>query len=128
MLVSLNWLKELVATHAAPAELSEMLTMAGVEVEAVEEARPDFDNVIVGHILNISPHPNAEKLVRCEVDVGKPSPLRIVCGAANMKEGDKVAVAVVGAKLAGGIKVKKAKIRGETSEGMMCSERELELG
>lgn len=128
MLVSLNWLKELVATDATPAQLTDMLTMAGVEVEAVEDIKPDFDKVIVGHVLKISPHPNADKLVLCEVDAGGGSPLGIVCGAANMKEGDKVPVAVVGAKLAGGIKVKKTKIRGEASEGMMCSECELGLG
>ncbi len=128
MLVSLNWLKELVPTDASPAQLSDMLTMAGVEVESAEHVKPDFDRVTIGRVLDISPHPNADKLVLCKVDVGGPSPLDIVCGAKNMREGDKVPVAVVGARLAGGVKVKKAKIRGESSEGMMCSERELGLG
>jgi len=128
MLVSLNWLKELVTTDTTPDRLTDMLTMAGVEVEAAEEVRPDFEKVIVGRILKISPHPNADKLVLCEVDAGGQSPLGIVCGAANMKEGDKVPVAVVGARLVGDIEVKKTNIRGEPSAGMMCSERELGFG
>ncbi len=128
MLVSLNWLKELVTTDTTPDRLTDMLTMAGVEVEAAEEVRPDFEKVIVGRILKISPHPNADKLVLCEVDAGGQSPLGIVCGAANMKEGDNVPVAVVGARLVGDIEVKKTKIRGEPSAGMMCSERELGFG
>ncbi|UCD59011.1 MAG: phenylalanine--tRNA ligase subunit beta [Candidatus Hydrogenedentota bacterium] len=128
MLVSLNWLKELVHTDVALSELANMLTMAGIEVEGVENIKPDFEKVDVGRILRVSRHPNADKLVLCNVDVGKPHPLRIVCGASNMKEGDKVPVALVGAQLAGGSKVKKTKIRGEVSEGMLCSERELGLG
>ncbi len=128
MLVSLNWLKELVPTDATPAELDEMLTMSGIEVECAEDASPDFEGVVIGHLMKVSPHPNADKLVLCEVDVGGEAPLGIVCGASNMKEGDKVPVAVVGSTLTGGLKVKKAKLRGETSEGMMCSERELGLG
>ena len=128
MLVSLNWLKELVSTKATPAKLNEKLTMAGVEVECVVDAKPDFEGVVVGHLLKVSPHPNADKLVLCEVDAGGEAPLGIVCGASNMKEGDKVPVAVVGSTLAGDLKVKKAKLRGEASEGMMCSERELGLG
>ena len=128
MLVSYNWLKELVPLDATPAEVDRMITMAGVEVDNVQEVKPDFSQVVVGHILKIFPHPNADKLVLCDVEVGKESPLRIVCGAANMKDGDKVPVALVGAVLKEGLKVKKAKIRGEASEGMMCSERELGLG
>ncbi len=125
MRVSLNWLKEFVPTNLTPAELSGRLTMAGVEVEAIDEIRPDFEGVVVGKVLEIKSHPNADKLVLCEVDVGRPSSLRIVCGARNMSEGDKVPVALVGARLKDGTRVKKTKIRGESSEGMMCSEREL---
>jgi phenylalanyl-tRNA synthetase beta chain len=128
MLVSFEWLKELVSTDSTPAQVADMLTMGGVEVEAVEDTRPDFEKVVVGHLRKVSSHPNADKLVLCEVDVGDPSPLGIVCGATNMNEGDKVPVALVGATLAGDLKVKKSKIRGETSMGMMCSERELGLG
>jgi phenylalanyl-tRNA synthetase beta chain len=128
MLVSFNWLKEFVSVNEAPAVLADMLTMAGVEVEAMEDVRPDFEGVTVGHILKVLPHPNADKLVLCDVDVGEASPLRIVCGATNVKEGDKVPVAVVGARLVEGLRVKKSRIRGEASEGMMCSERELGLG
>ncbi len=127
MRVSLDWLKEFVPVDLPPDELTRMLTMAGTEVEAVEHVRPEFDKVVVGRILKISAHPNADKLVLCDVDFGRPSPAHIVCGASNMKEGDRVAVAVVGATLAGGMKVKKTKIRGQVSEGMMCSERELGL-
>jgi len=128
MFVTFNWLREFVPIEVSIAKLTDMLTMAGLEIEAVEDIKPQFDKVVVGKILKISPHPNADKLVLCDVETGESSPLRMVCGATNMKDGDTVAVALVGAGLAGGIKVKKAKIRGETSVGMMCSERELGLG
>ncbi len=128
MFVTLNWLREFVPIEVSTAKLNDMLTMTGLEIETVEDIKPEFDKVVVGKILRISPHPNADKLVLCDVETGEASPLRMVCGAKNMKDGDTVAVALVGAGLAGGIKVKKAKIRGETSVGMMCSERELGLG
>jgi len=99
--------------------------MAGLEVETIDEVRPEFTNVAVGRILTLSRHPNADKLVLCRVEVGSSPPLSIVCGASNITEGDTVPVALVGARLAGDLHVKKAKIRGETSEGMLCSEREL---
>ncbi len=128
MRVSFNWLKELVRIDAPPQKLATMLTMAGVEVESIEVMKPEFSGVSVGRVLKVARHPKADRLVLCDVDVGEPRPLKIVCGAANMSEGDKVAVALVGANLAGGLKVKKARIRDEASEGMMCSERELGMG
>lgn len=125
MRVSFNWLKEFMPIDISPRELAYRLTMAGVEVEAVEEIKPVFDNVVVGRILKIAPHPNADKLILCKVDAGRQDSLDIVCGAPNIKEGDVVPVALPGASLAGGLKVKEAKIRGQTSRGMLCSEREL---
>lgn len=125
MRVSLNWLKEFVPIMIPAREVAYRLTMGGVEVEAVEEIKPGFDNVVVGRILKVTPHPNADKLILCEVDAGGSNHLKIVCGAPNLKEGDFVPVALPGASLAGGLKVKEAKIRGESSRGMLCSEREL---
>ncbi|RJP14008.1 MAG: phenylalanine--tRNA ligase subunit beta [Candidatus Abyssobacteria bacterium SURF_5] len=125
MRVSLNWLKEFVAVRLSPADLAHKLTMTGTEVDSVQIIKSAFEKVTVGRILKIRRHPNADKLVLCEVDVGNSSPLKIVCGAPNIKEGDIVPVAVSGAKLAGGFSVHKTKIRGESSEGMLCSEREL---
>jgi phenylalanyl-tRNA synthetase beta chain len=125
MRVSLNWLKEFVPIRLSPEELAHRLTMTGTEIESIETLRPNFTHVFVGRIMKIARHPNADKLLLCEVEVGNGPALKIVCGAANIKEGDKVPVALSGATLAGGLSVKKTKIRGQHSEGMLCSEREL---
>ncbi len=125
MRVSLNWLKEFVTVQLAPAELAQRLTMTGTEVDSTELIRPGFSRVSIGRITKLRRHPNADKLVLCDVDVGDAAELKIVCGASNIKEGDTVPVALTGATLAGGLTVKKTKIRGEGSEGMLCSEREL---
>lgn len=110
----------------APSELAELLTMAGLEVEGVEEVGLELEAVEVAQIASISPHPQADRLSLCRVRVGE-EVLSIVCGARNMKEGDKVALALVGAQLPSGMRIKRSKIRGEISEGMMCSEAELGL-
>ncbi|OGP53111.1 MAG: phenylalanine--tRNA ligase subunit beta [Deltaproteobacteria bacterium RBG_13_52_11] len=124
MRVSFNWLKEYVDCELAPSELADLLTMAGLEIEGVEEVGPEFKGVVVAQITSIAPHPQADRLSLCRVKVAE-KPYSIVCGARNMKEGDKVALALVGAELPEGVKIQKTTIRGELSEGMMCSEAEL---
>jgi phenylalanyl-tRNA synthetase beta chain len=126
MRVSFNWLKEYVDCEFAPSELADLLTMAGLEVEGIEEVGSELKGVVVGRIDSLSPHPHADRLSLCRVKVGKES-YPIVCGARNMRKGDKVAVALVGVELPGGMKIQKTEIRGEASEGMMCSEAELGL-
>jgi len=128
MRISLNWLKEYVDIPIGVDELADVLTMLGLEIEAIERPGDDIQEVYVGKILSIEEHPDADKLVVCKTDVGGAEPLQIVCGAKNMKEGDRVPTAVVGAKLAGGFEIGRRKMRGIESQGMMCSARELGLG
>ncbi|MBX7258522.1 MAG: phenylalanine--tRNA ligase subunit beta [Candidatus Hydrogenedentes bacterium] len=128
MNVSLNWLKEFVDIARTPDELAQDLTMLGLEIEAIERPGEGISNVIVGRILEIKKHPDADKLVVCKTDVGQPEPLQIVCGAKNMKEGDLVPTAVVGATLPGDFTITRRKMRGIESCGMMCSARELGMG
>lgn len=127
MRVSLNWLRDFVEIRLAPAELAERLLMAGVEVETVETVGPSFDRVVVGRIESIRRHPDADRLALCEVTDGA-TVRSIVCGATNMKPGDRVALALEGATLPDGTKIKRSKIRGQVSEGMLCSPAELRLG
>src|SRR5512143_3464011 len=126
MRISYNWLKEYVDTDLSPQLLSDRLTMAGLEVEGLESLGEGLTGVIVGRIAAIRPHPDADKLTVCDVDTGS-EVLPVVCGARNMAGGDKVPLALVGAALPGGIKIEKSKIRGVTSFGMLCSEKELGL-
>lgn len=126
MKVSLNWIKEFLNTDELDAaEVAELLTMSGTEVEKVELVGSKFDKIIIGQIKSFTRHPDADKLSLCRVD-SRDRELSIVCGANNFKEGDKVALALEGAKI-GTFKIKRSKIRGEYSEGMMCSEAELGL-
>jgi len=104
------------------------LTLAGLEVEAVTPVAAPFSGVVVGEVLGVSRHPNAEKLALCEVTTDGSNRLQIVCGAPNVRGGLMVAVATVGALLPGGITIKRAKLRGIESNGMLCSARELGLG
>jgi phenylalanyl-tRNA synthetase beta chain len=126
MKVSFSWLKEYVDCELTPSELADLLTMAGLEIEGVEAVGPELKGVVVAQITSIAPHPQADRLSLCRVKAGEKT-YAIVCGARNMKEGDKVALALAGAELPGGVQVKKTKIRGELSEGMLCSEAELGL-
>ncbi|HNT89306.1 MAG TPA: phenylalanine--tRNA ligase subunit beta, partial [Candidatus Hydrogenedentes bacterium] len=128
MRISLNWLKDYVDIDVDADQLAEDMTMLGLEIEAVEQLGADITNVFVGRILSIEPHPDADNLVVCKTDVGHGEPLQIICGAKNMKVGDKVPTAVVGAKLAGGFEITKRKMRGVDSYGMMCAADELGLG
>ncbi|HOH42616.1 MAG TPA: phenylalanine--tRNA ligase subunit beta, partial [Candidatus Hydrogenedentes bacterium] len=128
MQISLNWLKELLPLEADADEIAERLTMLGLEIEAVRRPGQDIENVFVGRILDIQPHPEADKLVVCRTDAGQGEALQIICGATNMKVGDKVPTAIDGATLPGGFKIGSRKMRGIQSCGMMCSARELGLG
>jgi phenylalanyl-tRNA synthetase beta chain len=121
-----SWLREFVETRLSPREIQEALTMAGVEVSSCRYLGEGMEDVVVARILELSPHPNADKLSLCRVTDGAVE-YRIVCGARNMKAGDAVALARVGAKLPTGLQIGKAKIRGQVSEGMLCSEQELGL-
>ncbi len=128
MRVSLNWLKDYVDFNMSVEELVERLNLSGTAVESVRYLGKGLENIVVGQIRKIEPHPNADKLVVCQVDAGVEEDITIVCGAKNMKKGDKVPVALVDTVLPNGIKIKKAKLRGVESWGMMCSEIELNLG
>ncbi len=128
MLVSESWLRELVNPKLSTQELAHQITMAGLEVDAIDPAAPEFSGVVIGHVLSTEKHPDAEKLNVCSVDIGAEEPSAIVCGAPNVRAGLTVAVATVGARLPGGVKIRKAKLRGVVSHGMICSTRELGLG
>lgn len=125
MLVSLNWLQEYIdVSDYSPDELAEIITKTGIEVESVEPVAEDIKGVVVGYVQSCEQHPNADKLNLCQVDVGEET-LQIVCGAPNVAEGQKVAVATPGAVLPENFKIKKTKLRGEESNGMICSLQEL---
>ena len=126
MIVTYNWIKEFVDCDLPAFELSHLLTMLGLEVERMEELGGGMDDVVVARVVEKNQHPNADKLSLCKVDNGKEI-LNVVCGAQNFKAGDKVALAQIGATLPGDFKIKRSKIRGEESCGMLCSEKELEL-
>jgi len=126
MLVPLKWLKDYVDIDISTKELANKLTMTGTKVEAIEDIGKDIQNVVVGKILSVDSHPNADKLVICKVDVGN-DVIQIVTGAPNVQAGQLVPVALHGALLPGGIKIKTGKLRGELSQGMLCSGEELGL-
>lgn len=128
MRISLNWLRELVDITMTPEELAEALTMAGFEVEDIEDRRTWADGVVVGKVLERQPHPNADKLSVCQVDIGTGTPSTIVCGAANVRADIFVPVATLGTYLPTiDLKIRPAKLRGVGSEGMICSLAELGL-
>jgi len=119
------WLRELVNPALDTAALVEQITMAGLEVDAVTPAAAKFSGVVVGQVVSVVAHPDADKLRICNVEVGESEPLQIVCGASNVREGLKIPAALIGAVLPGNFKIKKSKLRGEQSFGMLCSEKEL---
>ena len=129
MNLSLNWLKDFVdiPDRVSPEELGKRLTMYTVEVEKVEHQAEKYKEVVVGKILEVKPHPNADRLRLVKVDIGKER-LEIVCGASNIESGQLVPVALVGAVLPNGMEIKPAEIRGVKSNGMLCAEDELGLG
>jgi len=121
-----SWLKEFIDTRLSPLLAQEALTMAGVEVSSCRFLGEGLDSVVTARVLEIRPHPGADRLSLCKVTDGSTT-FGIVCGAKNMKAGDAVALAKIGARLPNGVEIKKAKIRGQASEGMLCSEQELKL-
>ena len=126
MQFSEHWLREFVDPPLTSAELAHSLTMAGLEVEALENVAPAFGGVVVAQVLSVDKHPDADKLKLCRIDAGQGETLQIVCGAPNVAAGMKVPCALVGAELPG-IRIKAAKVRGVESFGMLCSARELGL-
>jgi phenylalanyl-tRNA synthetase beta chain len=128
MKVPLGWLAEWIDLPPSVDALVDRLTAAGLEVEEILRTGPDLDVATIGLVLERRAHPDADRLSVCRVDVGGPEPLEIVCGAPNVAAGQKVAVALVGAELPGGLRIKKSKIRGVVSNGMICSAQELGLG
>ncbi len=125
MKFSENWLRELVEIKADRNQLAHALTMAGLEVEEVTPLGDDLAGVVVAEIMAAEKHPEADRLQVCTVDAGRGEPLQIVCGAPNARVGIKVPLAMVGAKLPGGMSIKAAKLRGIESCGMLCSAKEL---
>jgi phenylalanyl-tRNA synthetase beta chain len=126
MRVSLNWLKEYVNIEMSPQELAEKMTMSGLEVESLEPVGQSIDSVVAARILAVRPHPKADRLSICDVDAGG-NTLPVVCGAPNVEEGAVAPIALPGTRLPGGITVESAKIRGETSIGMLLAEDEMGL-
>ncbi len=127
MNLSMRWLREYVDIDASPREFAEAMTMSGSKVEGYEVEDEEISNVVVGKVLKIERHPDADKLVVCSVDVGKGEPVQIVTGATNVTEGSLVPVAQDGSTLPNGVKIKKGKLRGVESCGMLCSLGELNL-
>ena len=127
MKITYSWLKEFVPL-AAPSIVAKQLTLAGLEVESIEAVAPPFSGVVVGMVVEATRHPDAEKLSLCQVTTDGTDRLQIICGASNVRAGLKVAVARVGAQLPDGVIIKRAKLRGLESNGMLCSARELGLG
>ena len=125
MKFSESWLRNLVDPKLSSEELSHLLTMAGLEVEALDPVAPAFDSVVVAHVLEVVKHPDADRLNVCQVDTGSGTPTTIVCGAPNVAVGLNVPCALPGAKLPGDFAIKVAKVRGIESSGMLCSAKEL---
>ena len=135
MKISYNWLKQFIHIDWDSQNTGELLTDLGLEVEGItpfESVKGGLKGIVVGHVLTCEKHPNADKLKLTTVDIGGDTPLQIVCGAPNVAKGQKVPVATIGTKLytAEGEEwtIKKGKIRGEESHGMICAEDELGLG
>ncbi|WP_099221438.1 phenylalanine--tRNA ligase subunit beta [Listeria costaricensis] len=126
MLVSYDWVKEFFPTLDLDAEnLAEAITRTGIEIEGVEHLDASLKKIVVGEVLTCEKHPSADKLNKTTVQTDEEEPIQIICGAPNVRAGQKVIVAKVGARLPGGFKIKRAKLRGEVSEGMICSLQEL---
>ncbi|EZR52504.1 phenylalanine--tRNA ligase subunit beta [Staphylococcus aureus] len=125
MLISNEWLKEYVTIDDSVSNLAERITRTGIEVDDLIDYTKDIKNLVVGFVKSKEKHPDADKLNVCQVDIGEDEPVQIVCGAPNVDAGQYVIVAKVGGRLPSGIKIKRAKLRGERSEGMICSLQEI---
>ena len=134
MKYSYNWLSRYLSKIPSPQDAADKLTLTGLEVEDIEQTGSDLEGIVVGEVLDVQSHPDADRLVVCQVDIGSGEPSQIVCGAPNVAAGQKVAVATVGSVLpkplsdGSPFKIRKAKIRGQKSAGMICAEDELGLG
>ena len=128
MKFSENWLREWVDPPVSTEDLGHQFTMAGLEVDEILPAAPPFEGVVVGEVLEVKRHPDADKLSVCQVSTGEGPVHNIVCGASNVFAGMRAPTARIGAKLPGGVKIRKTKLRGMESQGMLCSARELGLG
>ena len=135
MKISHLWLRSYIDFDETPGQISQILTASGLEVESVERhesIKGGLEGLVIGRVKSCKKHPNADKLSLCKVDIGAAEPLSIVCGAPNVAEGQKVVVATVGSTLypvdGEPLKIKKGKIRGEVSEGMICAEDEIGIG
>ena len=134
MKISHNWLKNYINSEIKPEEIASILTDTGLEVEKIEKIesiKGGLKGIVIGKVLNVAKHSNADRLNIAKVEIGSDQPLNIVCGASNLKADQKVAVATVGTKLYSendSFTIKKSKIRGELSQGMICSEKELGIG
>ncbi len=122
-----SWLRRFVSTDWSATEIAERLTMAGLEVEETMQAAPPFHGVVVARVVEVARHPDADRLSVCTVDAGDGNLRTIVCGAPNVAADMRVACALPGAELPGGLNIKPVKMRGVASEGMLCSARELGL-
>lgn len=127
MLISKEWLETYVNLDVSVEALAERITRTGIEVDDIQDFTKDIKNLVVGYVEDIAPHPDADKLNICQVNIGEDAPVQIVCGAPNVGAGQTVIVAKVGGRLPGGIKIKRAKLRGQVSEGMICSLQEIGL-
>src|SRR3990167_11070738 len=127
MKFSEQWLRQFVNPALTIQALTDQMTMIGLSIESFMPVAGVFSGVVIGEVLSTKQHPNADKLTCCVVNIGEEKPLSIVCGASNVRAGLKVAVATVGAVLPGDFKIKEAKLRGELSQGMLCSAKELHL-
>lgn len=125
MKISENWLREWINPNIDGEALCDQLTMAGLEIDSFEPVAPFFEKVVIGEVIECMQHPDADKLRVTKIDIGQKEPLQIVCGASNCRLGLKVICATIGAILPGDFKIKPAKLRGESSEGMLCSYKEL---
>src|SRR3954452_2359568 len=128
MNVSLRWLEAFLRRPLEVKDVTERLAMLGAPVDAVEPLHADLGDIVIGLVEDVRPHPNADRLRVCTVNDGTIERRNVVCGAANVAAGHKYPFAPVGATLPGGLRIEKRKLRGETSEGMLCSARELGLG
>ena len=128
MKFSERWVREWADPPGGADALAAGLTAAGFEVESVEPVTGRMEGVVIAEVVGVAPHPGADKLSICTVDDGGSSPCSVVCGASNVRTGMRSAFARIGARLPGGTKIRKSRIRGEISQGMLCSAHELELG
>jgi len=127
MLLSLRWLKEFVDIPVPVNEFAHKMTMGGFEVESIDEIGSQWDTIIVAEVLESSKHPDADKLTVNTISTGEQK-LQVICGAPNVRTGQKVALALTGTKFPNGLVIKRSKIRGQISEGMLCSAEELCIG